>query len=438
MAHVVVVGAGLAGARTCAALRSAGFRGSVTLVGGEDEPPYDRPPLTKEPHADVDLRSTMGIDVWSLADDVRLGVRAERLARPRTAGGHLVLECSDTLTLHCDAVVLATGAGPILPGSWRVAGVHVLHTRSDARAVWTTCAPGQRVAVVGGGWIGCEAAATAASLGARVDLFEAGPALLEGRVPRPVSHRVAGWLAGAGVVVHTATQVDSIDSEPLMVAGVAADLVVVGLGVRPETAWLGAHSVELSPAGAVLVDGEGRSTAPGVFAVGDCAARWSRRRGSHLAGGHWTDALNDPDHVARAVVRWLARDRDHPRTWGAPAANPRDPIPYVFSDIAGRTLLVLGWPEVGRLVWRESGVTSSTAGPSSTSAASGPGSAEAWTAFTLNDRDRLVGLCSVGRPRDLVAARRAMLANTDGPPRADPQALADPAAGPASMFPGGG
>lgn len=440
MADVVVIGAGLAGARTCAALRAAGLRGSLTLVGAEDEPPYDRPPLTKDPFADVDLRRAMDLDVWSLADDVRLGVRARRLDVRTPASGDgadLVVECSDASALRCEAVVLATGADPVLPSSWRTAGAHVLHTRADARAVWSTCGPGSRLVVVGGGWIGCEVAATAASRAARVDLLEAGPKLLPGRVPRRVSLRVADWLAGAGVTVHTATHVDTIEAAPLRVGDLRADLVVAGLGMRPTTSWLAPSPVRRSPTGAVLVDGEGRSSLPGVFAVGDCAARWSRRRGAHLPGGHWTDALNDPERAAPAVLRWLDRDRRQPRVWDAVAGNPPDPIPYVFSEIAGRTLLVLGWPEAGRLVWRESGTGPSAAARSPAGTAT-PDVSEAWTAFTIDDADRLVGLCSVGRPRDLVAARRAMLAHPDGPPRADPQALADPAAGPASMFPGGG
>jgi hypothetical protein len=102
-----------------------------------------------------------------------------------------------------------------------------------------------------------------------------------------------------------------------------------------------------------------------------------------------------------------------------------DPIPYVFSDLGERRLLVLGDAGRGRVVLRED---------------PGPGDrlAESWSAFTLDASDRLVGMCTSGRPRDMAAARRAMLAHPAGTPRTDPAALADPAATAATMFPGEG
>ena len=102
-----------------------------------------------------------------------------------------------------------------------------------------------------------------------------------------------------------------------------------------------------------------------------------------------------------------------------------DPIPYVFSDVAGHRLLVLGAPGQGRVVWREAPHISAS-------------EAEAWSAFTLDASDRLLGMCTSGRPRDLATARRAMLAHPTGTPRTDPAALADPGATPAAMFPGEG
>jgi hypothetical protein len=167
-----------------------------------------------------------------------------------------------------------------------------------------------------------------------------------------------------------------------------------------------------------------------VFAVGDAAERWSGRYGRHLPGGHWTEALKAPETVAPAVAGWVDGGFAG-QGWGSPLASlpAADPIPYVFSDIAARRLLVLGAPDQGRVVWREEGQEAGQV--------SDPG-AEAWSAFTLDPSDRLLGMCTSGVPRDMAGARRAMLAHPTGTPRTDPGALADPLATPAEMFPGEG
>jgi 3-phenylpropionate/trans-cinnamate dioxygenase ferredoxin reductase component len=426
VADVVVVGAGLAGARICTLLRSAGVTGRVVLLGAEADPPYDRPPLTKDPDAEVDLRPAMGVDVWAHADEVRLGVGATGLVVGEGIGP--VVLCSDGREVGARAVVAACGANAVLPPGWTRAGVHVLHTRRDAAGFWPEVGPGVRLVIVGGGWVGCEAAATATARGAEVDLVEASDSVLAGRVPPEVSGRIERWLEQDGVRVHRGRRVEGIEQErgTAVVSGLPADVVLVALGVQPATGWLAEAGVARSSAGAVLVDPWGRSGVPGLFAVGDAAARWSDRYGTHLPGGHWTEALNAPESVAPAVAQWVAGGlRDH--GWGTPPTGVpvADPIPYVFSDLGARRLLVLGDPGRGRVVLRED-----------------PGAvdppAEAWSAFTLDASDRLVGMCTSGRPRDMAAARRAMLAHPAGTPRTDPAALADPGAPPAAMFPGEG
>jgi 3-phenylpropionate/trans-cinnamate dioxygenase ferredoxin reductase component len=416
VAHVVVVGAGLAGARTCAELRASGFDGHLLLVGAEPDEPYDRPPLTKDPGAEVDLSTVMGLNVHALADEVRLGTAASRL-RPSPDG--LRLDLSDG-PVRADAVVVATGADPVLPAGWAGPGVHVLHTRRDAAGLWAQVRSGTRLEVVGGGWIGCEAAATAASRGARVRLREAADQLLPAKVPPQVAQRVHGWLADSGVEVHVAAPVHAVASDPraptVSVAGStgAADLVLVGLGVRPSTAWLAGSGLAVSGSGAVLTDAWGRAGVPGVAAVGDAAARWSARSGRHLVAGHWTEALNAPSALAPALAGWLSGGAD-PQAWRAdPGPGPHDPVPYVFSEIGGRTLQVLGdaGPQAptDAVVWRESG--------------------SGWSAFRVDAEGRLLGVASSGRPRDVAMVRR-LLADA-GPEgiRVDRGALADPDAPP--------
>ncbi len=335
---------------------------------------------------------------------------------------------------------MATGADPVLGADWDLPGVHVLHTRSDAAEFWPRVGLGASLVVVGGGWVGCEAAATAATRGAQVELFESGPRLLAGRVPAEVSDRVAAWLEGLGVRLQLGQSVEamSADGPMVRVRDLRADVVLAALGVRPATRWLAGSGVGMAGDGGVLVDRWGRSDVPGLFALGDAAARWSDRAGTHRPGGHWTEALNAPAVVGPAVAAWAAGVRD-PLTWRASAAEPApDPIPYVFSDIAGRRLLTLGEPGAGRVIWRESEPFPAP-GPLPTDHERRPGATdEAWTAFSLDAQDRLVGLCTVGRPRDLAAARRAMLADPQGTPRVDPAALADPDAAPAALFLGQG
>ncbi|MGB7979506.1 MAG: NAD(P)/FAD-dependent oxidoreductase, partial [Candidatus Nanopelagicales bacterium] len=267
MADVVVVGAGLAGVRTCAELRAAGFAGSLLVLGAESDPPYDRPPLSKDPHEQVDLRPAMGLDIWSLADEVRLGVRVDGVDRAGDSapGDAWRLTCSDGSGVRAGTLVVATGADPVLARDWDLPGVHVLHTRSDAAEFWPRVGLGVQLVVIGGGWVGCEAAATAATRGAQVQLFESGPALLAGRVPAEVADRVAGWLAGLGVTVSLGRSVQriSVDGSALQVADRRAEVVLAALGVRPATGWLADARVATAGDGAVLVDGWGRSEAPG-------------------------------------------------------------------------------------------------------------------------------------------------------------------------------
>jgi 3-phenylpropionate/trans-cinnamate dioxygenase ferredoxin reductase component len=354
-------------------------------------------------------------------------VGATRLRVLVGGGGGLVVACGDGSEVGAHAVVVATGANPVLPPDWARAGVHVLHTRREAAAFWAGVHPGVRLVVVGGGWVGCEAAATAAARGAEVDLVEASSTVLAGRVAPEVAERVERWLAADGVRVHRGLAVRAIGTEEgaLVVSGMQADLVLVALGVQQATGWLADAGIQRSPAGAIQVDPWGRSSLPGVFAVGDAAERWSDRYGRHLPGGHWTEALNAPEAVAPAVAQWVAGGSGV-RGWGPPPdLAAADPIPYVFSDLGARRLLVLGTPGQGRVIWREA---TGAADPQT----------EAWSAFTLDESDRLLGMCTSGRPRDLAVVRRAMLADRAGAPRTDPTALADPGATPAAMFPGEG
>ena len=273
---IVVVGAGLAGARTVSELRAAGFDGRVTLLGAEGVAPYDRPPLSKE------LLTRPG-PVW-LTQDLALDLSGAdvRLAEPASGllvdPAHGVTVRTGAQDLACDAVVLATGSVPVRP--WP--GALVLHTLGDAERLRDAVGPGRRLVVVGAGWVGAEVAGVAAEAGTDVTVLEAGPAPLAAALGARVGGLTAGWYAAAGVALRTGTAVAGVD-EPgpggrrvVLADGeeLAADAVLAAVGVRPATAWL-TGVLPLGPGGVLEVDAAMRVPGTGgrVLAVGDVAAR---------------------------------------------------------------------------------------------------------------------------------------------------------------------
>ncbi len=380
MNRVVVVGAGLAGVRAAAELRERGYGGEVVLLGAETEPPYDRPPLSKAVLAGSQPEP-LNPD-WYAGVDLRLGVRATAL-RP----GELD---TDAGTVAYDGLVLACGSKPLtLPGGGRT-----LRTLDDALRLRDDLRPGARVVLVGASWIGAEVATAAAAAGCAVTVLEAGPSPLAVALGEPLGRHTARWYEQAGIDLRTCTAVAAADARAVLLAGggrLDADVVLVGIGVRPATDWLAASGLALDRG--VLTDAAGRTNLPGVVAVGDCAARWSPRAGRHLRGEHWDDALHAP---AAAVAALL----------GQPG-EAADPVPYVWSEQFGRYLQWAGWrdgPEPS--VWRGD-----------------PADRTGWAAAWLAADGALTGFLAVDRHRDASQARRLIAAGHVP----DPAKLADPA-----------
>ncbi|MCW2714770.1 MAG: ferredoxin reductase [Frankiales bacterium] len=332
--RVVVVGAGLAGLNAVEALRRSGFPGPVTLLGQEQLHPYDRPPLSKQvlqgsAAGPAYLRPPADYDELDL--ELLLGRRATGLDT-----GRRVVHLDDGTALPYDVLVLAVGAAPRwLPGAEGRQGVHVLRTYDDGVRLHDAVRAAGSLAVVGGGPLGLEAAASARMTGARVDLVEqlAGPmAAVLG--PRLVAAVTALHVA-AGISLHLATGVAGVLGTD-RVSGLAltdgttleAPVVLLALGVVPSTSWLDGSGVELLPDGAVRCDASGRTSAPGVWAVGD-AAGWQDQTGRHRRIEHWTSAVDQAATVAGELT-------------GTP--TPRG-LPYSWSDQYASTLQVVG--EVG-------------------------------------------------------------------------------------------
>jgi 3-phenylpropionate/trans-cinnamate dioxygenase ferredoxin reductase component len=380
MDRVIVVGGGLAGLRTVEALRAQGYAGGLTLVAAETYPPYDRPPLSKAVLRGETDDTTVAADFAALGCEPLLGRRATGLG-------------DDLLTtdgaLGFDGLVIATGASPIrLPGD---GPQHVLRTIDDARALRAALRPGARLVIVGAGWIGAEVATAAAAAGCRVTVVEAADAPLAGAVGAEVGARTAGWYAEAGVELRHGVKVASVGHSGLDLAGggsIAADVVLTGIGVRPEIAWLAGSGLEL--ADGVVVDEGLRTARPGVYAVGDCAAWWSPRFGRRLRVEHWDTALNAPD-VAAANL--LGGERAY------------DAVPYFWSEQFGRMVQYAGHhPAADTMVWR------------------GDPGAGPWSVCWLAG-ERLVAILTVDRPRDLLQGRRTIAAGA----AVDAGLLADPA-----------
>ena len=191
MDHLVVVGSSLAGLRACETFRSEGFTGRVTLVGAEDEVPYDRPPLSKKLLAgewDADrIRLRKPDDFASLALDLRFGCAATALD---TAAR--VITLADGSTVSYDGLVIATGASPRrLPGQPALDGICELRTLADALGLRDRLHEGARVTVIGAGFIGLEAAATARARGCVVTVLEGAPAPLARALGAPMGEAVA-------------------------------------------------------------------------------------------------------------------------------------------------------------------------------------------------------------------------------------------------------
>lgn len=293
MNTVCVVGASLAGLLTARALRTQGYQGRLILVGEERHRPYDRPPLSKDflrravDEADLALEG----DGEELGIEWRLGVAATGLdpvARRVTL--------SDGTSVQADGIVIATGAAARkLPGAPGLAGVHTLRTLDDARALRDDLETAHRLVVIGGGFIGAEVAATACDLGLQVTLVEAGQAPLAGVVGLQMAEALAALHEQRGVRILRGAAVAGLTG-PDRVDGVRladgthlpADVVVIGIGAVPNTGWLQDSGIDLGDG--VLCDEGGGTSAPGVVAVGDCAAWFDPARGEHHRVEHWTGA----------------------------------------------------------------------------------------------------------------------------------------------------
>lgn len=376
--HVVVVGGGLAGLRAVEAARRAGFAGKLTLIGEETEPPYDRPPLSKEfltdpaaavPYYDGAAALTTELDVDMLLGDPATGLDvAEK-----------VIMCGDRVVPY-DSLLVATGVtARRIPGSDQLAGVHVLRTLSDARAIRAALDDGARsIVVVGAGFVGSEVASAARQRGLDVTIVEAQATLLTRSVGQSAGRALAALHARHDTDLRCGVTVERFEGggrvEAVVLSDgsrISADLVVVGIGADPATEWLDGSGVPVDDG--VVCDPTLRA-ADGVWAAGDVARWYSPDFERHIRVEHWTNAAEQAAHAMRNLLR-------------PDAATPYRHIPYFWSDWYGQRIqfagLPVGDPEVVSGAW----------------------DANAFVALYRDD-DRLVGTLTLNRQGDIMKYRR--------------------------------
>lgn len=277
-AHVAILGAGQAGIACAAKLRALGYDAPITLIGNEDSPPYQRPPLSK-----AYLLGDIGADrLWLRAPEFYAEQRIDlRLKAPVTA----IDTAARQITVAGERVgysdlVLATGANPRrLPAAMGgdLPGVYTLRNLADVDALRPELVSGRRLVIIGGGYIGLEAAAVGAKLGLSVTLIEAAPRILQ-RVAAPATADYFRALHQS----HGVTLIEGVGLDRIAGAGratgviladgreIAADFVLVGIGVTPATDLADAAGIVID--NGIACDGFGRTSAPHVWAAGDCAS----------------------------------------------------------------------------------------------------------------------------------------------------------------------
>lgn len=329
---IVIVGAGLAGIRTAEHCRRAGFDGELVLIGDEPHLPYDRPPLSKKVLRGDAPDSTLETEQFFVDNriDLRLGTTVTALD---TGAKEITLQ--DGSSLGYDDLVIATGLRPRrLRGLADLAGVHVLRSMDDCVGIRSELADARSVLVVGGGFIGCEVAASLRDLGHEVTLVEPQNTVLESVVGSVVGALVQRLHVERGVDVRTGVGVDSwIGGDRVRGAvlsdgsSVAADIVVVGIGSTPATGWLDGSGLAISDG--IDADASGRTSDPHVWAVGDVAS-WDLPGKSHRAE-HWSNVL---DQVKLMV----------PSLLGAEVGAGTPGVPYFWSDQYDVKIQALGTP----------------------------------------------------------------------------------------------
>jgi len=319
MSHIVVIGAGQAGASLVAKLRSEGFDGEITLIGEEPAPPYQRPPLSKKYlMGEMDLeRLYLRPEAYYAENGIELLLSSEvkeidRAAKTATVGDR---------TIAYDQLALTTGSEPRrLPAAigGALAGVHVVRGLADVDAMAPEVVPGKRVLIVGGGYIGLEAASVCAKMGMAVTLVEMADRILQ-RVACPeTSDYFRALHRGHGVDIREGVGLTRLTGDAQVTGAVlsdgselAVDMVIVGVGITPATGLAEAAGLEVE--NGIKTDAQGRTSDPAIWAAGDCASLMFR--GNRIRLESVQNAIDQAECVAKNMLGAEQDYAPHPWFW---------------------------------------------------------------------------------------------------------------------------
>ncbi|MFT4264968.1 MAG: FAD-dependent oxidoreductase [Nocardioides sp.] len=301
MSDLVIIGAGLAAASAVETLREEGYDGSITLVGTEPEPPYERPQLSKDLLKGKDFQP-LHDDQWyaERSATLRLGVTAVAVDRDLRT-----VTLDDGSWLPYDQLLFATGAGPRVPDLPGVERATLLRTRADAEGLLDQFVPGRTLVTVGGGWIGLEVAAAARDAGLEVTVLERGPKPLAGVLGDTLADYLVGVHESHGVVIRTEVEAAEItQTGVLLTTGeeIPADIVVAAVGAVPNDQLAAAAGLAVDADKGGIVTGDHLETAdPRIFAAGDVALATHLHLGP-LRVEHWDNAIRQGRLAARALL----------------------------------------------------------------------------------------------------------------------------------------
>ncbi|WP_212523779.1 FAD-dependent oxidoreductase [Actibacterium sp. MT2.3-13A] len=394
MSRIVVIGAGQAGSALVAKLRALDFSGPITLIGEEPAPPYQRPPLSKKYLLGEMEKERLYLRPESYYAENGIDLRLSHTAVAIDRKDKLVI--ADGEAIAYDQLALTTGSVPRrLPGriGGALEGVHVVRTLADVDAMAPGCRRGARVLIVGGGYIGLEAAAVCAKLGMQVTLVEMAERVL-GRVAAPETsayfralHRAHGVDLREGVGLERLTGETSVTGAQLSDGStLALDMVIVGVGITPATEL--AEAAGLAIDNGIAVDGRGRTSDPDIWAAGDCAS--FPYKGGRIRLESVQNAIDQAECVAGNM---LGADADYM------------PYPWFWSDQYDVKLQIAGLNAgYDRVVVR-------------------PGDKEGAVSHWYYARGTLLAVDAMNDPRAYMVGKRLLEAGRSP----DAQAIADPA-----------
>lgn len=392
----VIIGAGPAGMRAAEVLRAEDAAADILLIGDEPHPPYDRPPLSKAFLTDGLAPARLHLKPESFYAEQRIGLRlgttATRIDRAAKA-----VRLADGEHVRYDKLLIATGChARRLPARFDAADVHYLRSLADAERLRALLAPGREIILIGGGFIGLELAASATRRGAHVTVLEALPRLMARALPPLVGDYARQLHERHGVRFEFEARIRSIARSPTggtvvstALADYAGDIVAAGIGAAPNTAL--AEEAGLAVEDGVIVDAQGRTGDPDIFAAGDVTRHMNPLLGRALRVESWQVALNQAAAVARAMVG---------------GANDYAELPWLWTDQYDCNIQVLGVVDPAMAMIRRGAAASAS-----------------FTLLGLDGEGRIAAAITVNNGRDMAVLRRLATMRA----RVPPGALADPA-----------